>query len=97
MRCGYSIGDGRDLPLKGCGGITDRQVYNAFNHLGTQEYIDFVTGDTDLSGAIERLGKKINKAHKRGEQLSSIEEQLYLRMNNSKDKKLTFSIFRKCI
>ena len=91
------IGDGIDIPIPGLGGITDRQIYNAFVNHGNQEYIAYVTGDKTLSEAITELGKNIKKAYKAGEQLTSAEMGMHMEMQNSKSKTLTGSMFMRHI
>lgn len=91
------ICDGKDIPIKGLGGITDRQIYNAFVNYGNQEYIAYVTGDKTLSEAIIGLGKNIKKAYKAGEPLTSAEMSMYMEMQSSKSKTLTGSMFMRHI
>lgn len=91
------IGDGRDIPIPGMGGITDRQIYNAFVNHGNQEYIAYVTGDKTLSEAVRGLGKNIKKAYKTGEPLTNAEMGMYIEMQNSKSKALTGSMFMRHI
>lgn len=89
--------DGRDVAMTGLGGVTDRQVYNAFVNHGNQEYIAYVTCDKTLSEAIRGLGKNIKKAYKVGEQLTNSEMGMYIEMQNSKSKTLTESMFMRHI